>query len=120
MKRCNQCNTGLTDEATIAIDGNHEHHVANSAGVKFTVHCYAEAANAAPTGPASHDHTWFAGHTWRRLFCKHCNSHVGWQFRSRSRVFCALIAGATSPRPGCYFLRRVTIRWWSRDDGPPA
>jgi len=84
----------LTATAAIAIDAATTHTRTNPAGEQFTVRCYAAAAGAAPGGPATDEHTWFAGHTWRRLFCKQCSTHVGWQFRSRARVFVGLIADA--------------------------
>lgn len=84
----------LTDAAALAIDGATDHTRTNPAGEQFALRCYATADGAAPGGPATDEHTWFSGHTWRRLFCKQCSTHVGWQFRSRTQVFVALIADA--------------------------
>lgn len=90
-KRCGRCDHVLTEMPALVVDGNSEHTFSNSAGVTFQITCYREATGAAPGGPASDEQTWFAGHTWRRLFCRECSNHVGWQFRSRSRVFVALV-----------------------------
>ena len=88
---CHHCGTELTTVSPLSVDGSFEHKLTNAKHITFTVHCYASAAGTAPGGPATDEHTWFSGHTWRRLFCKQCSRHVGWQFRNRARVFCALI-----------------------------
>lgn len=74
------------------MDGKTARTETNPAGDRFTITTYAAAPGAAPGGPATDEHTWFSGHTWRRLFCIQCSSHAGWQFRSRSRVFVGLIS----------------------------
>jgi hypothetical protein len=99
--RCGGCGAELAagDEA-IEVDGSHRHRRANSAGVIFEVACYRRAPGCAGSGPATDEDTWFAGHTWRRSYCRRCGAHAGWLFRSRSRVFSALMVDGSRSEVG--------------------
>ncbi len=90
MKRCHHCDAVLSSGEPVPIERKLRHDLTNAAGVTFHVRCYDSADGAAAAGPASDEHSWFAGHTWRRLFCKGCSKHVGWLFRSRTQVFSGL------------------------------
>ena len=93
--RCAECGAELApgDEA-IEVDGRAGHRFANRAGAVFTVDCYAHAPGCVAGGPATDEDTWFPGHTWQRAYCRACGTHAGWLFRSKARVFTALIAAA--------------------------
>jgi hypothetical protein len=90
---CGHCGARLAaPEDTLRVAGRHAHEVRNRAGLQWTVHCFARAAGAVASGPATDEETWFSGHTWQRLFCRQCSRHVGWLFRAKSQTFAALIA----------------------------
>jgi Yippee zinc-binding/DNA-binding /Mis18, centromere assembly len=89
---CVQCGAHLAgSEEAIEVDGRREHRLANAAGIAFLIRCYAHAPGCVASGPTTDEDTWFAGHTWQRAFCRRCAAHVGWLFRSKSRVFWALL-----------------------------
>lgn len=89
--RCGRCGAELAagDET---IDVGREHRYANRAGLTFDVRCYEHAPGCAAGGPSTDEDTWFEGHTWQRAFCRRCGVHAGWLFRSKTRVFFALLA----------------------------
>ena len=89
--RCSSCGHVIADtSARITVNEQHEHTRRNPAGFEFTFGCFRTAPGARGLGPASSEHTWFAGHTWQLLFCRACNRHLGWLFRN-GNVFFALI-----------------------------
>lgn len=93
---CARCRAPLTgDDEAVEVDGHHRHRFTNSAGLHFVVACYAHAPGTAAGGPATDEDSWFAGHTWQRVFCRQCGAHAGWLFRSKTRVFFCLQQTAT-------------------------
>ncbi len=86
-----RCGTELAPADELVDIGGSEHHLANRAGTRFHVRCYAQAPGCAAGGPATDEDTWFEGHTWQRAFCRACGVHAGWLFRGKSRLFFALL-----------------------------
>ena len=89
---CGRCGALLAPpDQRLEVDGSAHHRFTNRAGVAFALTCYDHAPGCATGGPAGDEDTWFAGHTWQRSFCRACGLHTGWLFRSKARVFHALI-----------------------------
>ncbi|MDZ7750689.1 MAG: cereblon family protein [Gammaproteobacteria bacterium] len=62
--------------------GAHEHGRMNPAGFSFHLACFAAAPGAMVVGPATLEHTWFAGHGWRIALCGGCGEQLGWRFEA--------------------------------------
>ena len=96
---CAACAHPVTDERLrIRVQGAHQHHCVNPAGVAFQVNCFQEAPGAIPIGEAESQHSWFPGHRWRYALCGGCGEHLGWHFSGISEFF-GLIEGKVRP-PG--------------------
>lgn len=62
--------------------GGHEHGRINPAGLSFHIACFAAAPGAAAVGPATLEHSWFAGYGWRIALCGGCGEQLGWRFEA--------------------------------------
>ena len=62
--------------------GAHEHGRINPAGFSFHLACFAAAPGATAMGPATLEHTWFAGYGWRIALCGGCGEQLGWRFEA--------------------------------------
>lgn len=91
--RCARCDHEITSEdASIEVDGRHQHYFVNPHGFDFHVACFGDAPGAVPAGQTSSEFPWFSGMTWQLDCCRGCAAHIGWIFRSPRRVFHGLIA----------------------------
>jgi hypothetical protein len=91
--RCKVCGHVITSEnERIAVNQLHQHTCSNPAGYIFTFGCFREAPGCLVAGPASLEHTWFAGYRWQIAVCAACGEHLGWLFRNQDEFF-ALITG---------------------------
>jgi hypothetical protein len=89
---CARCGAALAPaRAAIEVAGAHVHAVDNPGGHCYRIGCYGAAPGCVAAGETSHEHTWFAGHTWQRAFCRDCSAHAGWLFRARTGTFFGLI-----------------------------
>ena len=90
---CRQCHQAITKPADrIVMQGSHRHTFANPHGIVFEIGCFRQVNGCGCTGAASDDFSWFAGYSWRVLFCPMCLTHLGWMFSLRGRhVFYGLI-----------------------------
>ncbi|MBI1731367.1 MAG: hypothetical protein HYR49_01185 [Gammaproteobacteria bacterium] len=89
--RCRACGWLITTEtARCAVGGAHEHQRTNPAGFEFRFGCFRDAPGCGRIGPASGEHTWFAGCVWRIAVCGGCGEHLGWAF-SGADTFYGLI-----------------------------
>jgi hypothetical protein len=90
--RCRRCQHGITaGRYAIEVDGAHAHTFRNPAGWSFRLACFADAPGAAPSGRATHEHTWFSGYAWRFAHCGGCGAHVGWWFVGGADAFAGLV-----------------------------
>ena len=89
---CAVCAEPITaDEHRVAIEGRHDHRRTNPAGIDYDFGCFAEAPGTVAVGPATAEHTWFAGFSWRISICRGCGAHLGWRFEGSSAAFHGLI-----------------------------
>lgn len=84
--------------------GAHEHGRINPAGFSFHLACFAAAPGATAVGPATLEHSWFAGYGWRIALCGGCGEQLGWRFEAPDGDrFFGLIVGrlvaGQPPRP---------------------
>ena len=92
--RCKACGHVITSEnERIAVNQFHQHTFSNPSGYVFTFCCFREAPGCLIVGPASLEHTWFAGYRWQIAGCAACGEHLGWLFRNNQDEFFALITG---------------------------
>jgi hypothetical protein len=90
---CRQCLETITaTDARISVDGRHRHVFANPHGLVFEIGCFGRVCNCGTSGPATDEFTWFAGYTWKVVFCALCLTHLGWVFESAAHHFYGLIA----------------------------
>ena len=86
--RCRSCEYIVTDHTQrIAIENNHSHYRINPSGVEFHFQCFSSAPGCGIIGPATSEHTWFAGYHWQIAICQGCGEHLGWYFRGESSFF---------------------------------
>lgn len=89
--RCRICEQVIsTENNRIPVNASHDHTCINPAGIEYHIGCFDRAPGCTTMGPASFEHTWFAGHAWQVIVCKNCHEHLGWYFRN-STCFYALI-----------------------------
>ncbi|MCO5168795.1 MAG: cereblon family protein [Planctomycetes bacterium] len=89
---CARCGHAITRPAArVARGGAHVHTRINPYGYVFQLGCFDPAEGCAPEGPATLEHTWFAGHAWRLGTCRACGEHLGWRFEGETGVFWGLI-----------------------------
>jgi hypothetical protein len=89
---CRACRSPITaNEHRIEIEGSHVHLRTNPAGVDFELGCFDEAFGTVTVGPATTEHAWFGGHTWRYCACMYCGEHLGWLFEGEASRFYGLI-----------------------------
>lgn len=90
--RCASCGHVISDEGQrIDVGGGHEHTRTNPHGISFHIGCFASAPGCRQVGPATMEHTWFAGHAWQVSVCAACGQHLGWRFRGTAGGFHGLI-----------------------------
>ena len=86
--RCKICEQVIsTEHNRIPVNASHDHTCINPAGIEYHIGCFDQAPGCAPVGPASLEHTWFAGHAWQVTVCRNCHEHLGWYFRNGSRFY---------------------------------
>jgi hypothetical protein len=89
---CARCGAALASARDgVEVTGAHTHAVDNPGGHCYRIGCYRAAPGCVAAGETSHEHTWFAGYTWQRAFCRGCSAHAGWLFRARTNTFFGLI-----------------------------
>lgn len=89
---CARCRRAITEERErIAMGGATEHDVVNPHGFRFHIGCFRRAPGCASVGPATTEHTWFAGYAWRIAQCGQCHTHLGWHYTAESHSFFGLI-----------------------------
>ncbi|MDX1518899.1 MAG: cereblon family protein [Gammaproteobacteria bacterium] len=85
---CRICEQAVSSENNrIPVNASHDHTCINPAGIEFHIGCFDQAPGCAPVGPASFEHTWFAGHAWQVTVCKNCHEHLGWYFRNSTSFY---------------------------------
>lgn len=90
--RCRRCDHAITPaSARTCRAGAHVHTRINPGGWVYAIGCFTEAPGCATTGPATTEHTWFAGHAWRVALCGACGEQLGWRFEGAGDVFWGLI-----------------------------
>lgn len=92
--RCSACGARIApSNASMEVNGAHEHEFMNPAAIRFVVACFREAPGCAGEGPSSTVWSWFPGRAWRVALCKACGVHLGWSFEAEgSAPFFGLIA----------------------------
>ncbi len=89
---CRACGEPITEpDARIQMAGRHHHRCTNPLGHRFEIGCFAHAAGCRCLGPATREHTWFAGYGWRIALCSGCGNHLGWRYESVASEFYGLI-----------------------------
>jgi len=79
--RCAACSHAITTEGDrIRINGSHDHHCVNPAGVGFRIGCFRSAPGCQRLGTPTLEFTWFAGCAWSYALCNSCGTHLGWCF----------------------------------------
>jgi hypothetical protein len=99
---CSACGRPVTSEdARVAIAGQHVHHCTNPAGLSFVIGCFAVADGARVAGTPTAEATWFHGFTWVYSLCGGCGAHLGWFFEGGgSGTFHGLILDRLNPDAG--------------------
>lgn len=82
---CGEPITSRAHQTTVA--GSHVHHRTNPAGVTFEFGCFSAAPGVAVVGPATDEHSWFAGCVWSFALCGGCTEHLGWLFEGAERFY---------------------------------
>lgn len=78
---CVRCLHPITEHAAyLELAGGHLHVFTNPGGFTYELVLYAY-ADCISYGPATSDHTWFAGYTWQLALCANCHEHLGWRYR---------------------------------------
>jgi len=86
--RCIFCGYSITTNADrIPVNAAHEHRCINPAGVEYHIGCFDHAPGCLAIGPATAEHTWFAGYRWQIAVCGNCHEHLGWVFSNGTRFF---------------------------------
>jgi hypothetical protein len=70
----------------VDLNGTHEHHFVNPAGIFFHLGCFGQAAGCQPVGKTTVLDTWFEGYGWRLAPCATCGEHLGWHFEGSSKA----------------------------------
>lgn len=84
--RCRRCRQEIAKPSDrVTKDGAHRHTFANPHGIVYEIGCFREVRQCGFAGRSSSEFTWFAGYSWRILFCGVCLSHLGWVFESPGR-----------------------------------
>jgi hypothetical protein len=80
---CRQCRQGITNQADrIAVQGSHQHTVANPHGIIFQIGCFQSAPGCGYAGPLTAEWSWFKGFSWKIAVCGFCLIQLGWLFVS--------------------------------------
>lgn len=89
---CAACQTLLSQrQQAMEFAGGHRHCFVNPLGIEFEIALYRR-VRCKPYGPATLEHTWFAGHAWQNVLCTSCDQHLGWCYhRPDSPDFYGLI-----------------------------
>jgi hypothetical protein len=78
---CRSCGQAITKASErIQMSGSHRHTFTNPHGFTFEIGCFRTADGCVCVGPATAEHTWFAGFMWRIAVCASCRIHMGWRF----------------------------------------
>jgi hypothetical protein len=89
---CARCGHAIArEEARVSRQGAHVHTRINPAGWVYRIGCFDPVEGCVLDGPATTEHTWFAGHAWRIALCGACAQHLGWRFEGEAGVFWGLI-----------------------------
>jgi hypothetical protein len=72
-------------------NGSHGHTFFNPSGIVFELGCFLLAPGCMAIGAPSTEFTWFPGHIWRIVLCRHCRIHLGWLFTMEGNAFYGLI-----------------------------
>ena len=79
--RCRQCLQEITRaSARIIREGAHRHILTNPHGHVFEIGCFRSVMGCGYLGPPSTEFAWFAGYSWRVVYCGTCSTHLGWVF----------------------------------------
>ena len=80
---CAACGYPITSRKDgTSVNGSHEHTFTNPHGLIFRIGCFGTAPGCIQTGEATDAWTWFPGFEWRLALCHHCQTHLGWGYRS--------------------------------------
>jgi len=82
-RTCGEPITSRAHETTVA--GSHIHRRTNPAGITYTFGCFRSAPGATEVGPATEEHSWFAGFCWSFAMCGGCGEQLGWLFEGAER-----------------------------------
>ena len=83
---CRVCGEPITSRADqTVVAGAQVHRRTNPAGITFTFGCFSSAPGATEAGPATDEHSWFAGFCWSFATCGACGEHLGWLFEGAER-----------------------------------
>jgi len=78
---CALCRHPITSERQrIEVNGSHQHHCVNPAGLLFHIGCFGDAPGCAAWGEPTTEFTWFPGFAWCYALCRSCRAHLGWRF----------------------------------------
>jgi hypothetical protein len=98
---CRACGLPITAEGSrIEVAGAVRHRRTNPAGQSFEFDCFGGAPGARPSGPATAEHSWFPGYSWRFSLCGRCGVQLGWLFVGPPPPFHGLISDRLEPEPG--------------------
>jgi hypothetical protein len=80
---CRACGAAITNRnASIQVEGKHEHTFFNPAGVLFEIGCFSLAPGCVVAGVPTSEFAWFRNYLWQYASCSGCGVHLGWYFAS--------------------------------------
>jgi hypothetical protein len=89
---CARCSHRITHRGErTRVNGAHRHTFANPHGFFFHIGCFRAAPGCVADPGETSAFSWFAGYSWCIEACDSCFTHVGWEFRSGTNRFHALI-----------------------------
>jgi len=81
--RCRHCLQNITRPSDrISRDGAHRHTFANPNGIVHEIGCFLSVTGCGYAGSPTFEFTWFAGYSWRIVYCGMCLTHLGWVFQA--------------------------------------
>ena len=102
---CGQQLARVTDQ--MSFDGSHQHRFINPHGFEFYIRLFAGAPGVTATGESTDHFSWFVGYAWQIGYCRKCQAHLGWTFKS---------IGAPGPGEPADFTGLVTNQIELTDD----
>lgn len=85
---CAACRIPITRaKERIEKAGKHLHTFFNPAGIVYEISCFRRAPGCLVYGAPSAEFAWFAGYHWQVVYCRSCQTHLGWRFSGEDEFF---------------------------------